>query len=632
MSACFLLNQALALAFRGPYQQGDMDVTVQYLMSGLSVGTYRVMLKENFDTACWVPPAGKRASHSFYYGDRMLSRVVDFYCKEHGISVPSDEALKKLIDARNTGLSRAKPPKVNKSQLLEERINWIASSIELDVWDKLVERLAFAVKAYGRHERQHARMTPQNLKTVSAELKLLKIPFKYFNLFEDARIEHVSRYELDEPFGWMAMEDIAPANHPFNMFLRCIQLEGLADTAALEDLSPLPQNPSRTVAHAAATIQVFYRRACECSTADHLYQVISEFLLEFKLELKEQPPKLKPFGLPLPSDDEEEGEPGESGEEGEEGEEGARERAADLSAAAEASEKGDDFFDEFESDATVVGGTDEEGIAAESKAKEAMKGPPKSKAAGGQGIPESVKPTASGGRADESRFLTRYPGAIDKEYQARIDDLTEMLMRMFKTHNVTAYTEAEGRRISTRHMARGELRFMQKKVYGGKGKRKYSIVYDCSGSMSGRPDREGKLLLLALNNIAKKGYLEGHLVLSGWVGNVPSWLQYQFPVKDELILRIDPDHGHEGLQTSLMDNLKHIKGMDDVFVYTDANITDAPLNRDSFARHGVWPVGLYVGSDHAAARMEEHFPQNIIKPTIEEIVEAMLLRNRRTVG
>lgn len=68
------------------------------------------------------------------------------------------------------------------------------------------------------------------------------------------------------------------------------------------------------------------------------------------------------------------------------------------------------------------------------------------------------------------------------------------------------------------------------------------------------------------------------------------------------------------------------------FVYTDACICDAPLDRGFFAKRKIWPVGLYVGTDSAASEMERHFPQSIIRSNIEELVEKLVTRNRRTVG
>lgn len=653
MSSGFLLSEALSQALRKPYHRGDVDVTVQYLVEGLTIGEYRVMLKRNFDTACWVPPAGSRDSHSIYYGDRMVSRVVDFFLKKEKIEgVPDQTELAKMAQAKLAKPATGKPPaKLTLSHIQDEKLEWLAANLSKPQWTALVDQVVKAVKSYGRHERQHARETPRDLKVVTKDLKALGIPFMYFNLFEDARIEHISRQELGDPFDWLDLEDIAPPDNPFNMLLRCIQLEGAADEAVLDCMDPFKGDPARTVSLVAENVEGYYKRAVMCAQAEQLYPIIVEFLKEFKED------------LPPPPDEKSKGEKGKGKGEGggssssgssgsteskgaggeaddDEEENGAEQRAGDLTTAAEAAEEGDKFFQDFEADAEVVGGTDSEGKKAEAKAKAGLKGngdapPPKGSGSAAQGIPDSIAPQASGGRALERQFLAPVPGKLDDVFRKRVDHLTEMLMRMFKTHSLPAYTENESRRMSSRHLARGEIKYVHKKVFGGKGKRKYSIVFDCSGSMGmngGKPAREGKLLLLALNNLARRGYLEGHLILSGYPGGAPGWLQYKFPVKDELVLRIATGHSSEGLQNSLEDNLKELKGMDDVFVYTDACITDTPLNRDKFARHGIYPVGLYVGDKDLATEMDRHFPQNIIRDTIEDVVETMLTRNRRTVG
>ncbi len=674
MSSGFLLAEALSEVLRKPYHKGDVNITVQYLVEGLKVGgDYRVMLKRDFDTACWIPPVGKRASHSIYYGDRMVGRVLERFVAVQEIKMPSEadfvKDLKTTIAAEKEALKAAKEaralevkakgksiplPKVNpmslKTRLLDTKLRWLRDNAEQEQWELFTEWLLKAVASYGRHERQHARNTPQDLKQVNRDLRTLGIPFQYFNLFEDARIEHLSRHELGEPFDWMMFEELAPADNPFNIFLRCIQFEGEPDVASLESEAPYKKDPARTVAHVAESVEGYYKRACACTTAEQLYPVITEFLAEFKDELPPPPPEGEEGegegggGSGSASSSGAKGKKGKKGSSGEEGDAededdddtGAGERAGDLSTAAEASDKGDEFFEEFDADAEIVGGTDEEGKAAEDAAKGKLKegkSTPKGKGTpGGKGIPDSVEPQESGGVSRDKDFLAAHAGAMDEVYAKRVDNLTGMLMRMFKSHTLPAATETPGQRMSSRHLAHNELRWVHKRVFGGKGKRKYSIVYDCSGSMGGRPDREGKLLLLALNNLAKRGFLEGSLILSGWVGGRPGWLSYQFPVKDEIILRIHPSHSSEGIQAALKDNLKHIKGMDDVFVYTDACICDSPLDRGFFAKQRIWPVGLYVGNGEAATEMERHFPQNIIRDTIEDVVEAMLTRNRRTVG
>jgi len=674
MSSGFLLAQALSEVLRKPYHKGDVNIAVSYLVEGIKVGEYRVMLKRNFDTACWVPPVGKRASHSIYYGDRMLARVLERFVLVQEIEMPEDSVFveqvkakvaeerearklaKAAADAEPTGKKkRTKIPDVNpmhpNTRVLDAKLNWLHDNCPEETWELFLEWLQKAVIAYGRHERGHARQTPQDMKQVNRDLRTLGIPFMYFNLFEDARMEHIERNSSGS-FDWVMFEELAPANSPVNMFLRCIQLEGAADVAAIESEEPYPKDEDRTIGHIAETVESYYKRATACTTTEHLYPIITEFLEEFKDDL---PPPEPPDGgegeeggsggsggsASGSAKGKKGGKPG-SGEDGEDDDDdddynGAGERAGDLSTAAEAADKGDEFFEDFDKDADIVGGTDAEGKAAEDAAKDKLKGdgkapPPKGPGGKSQGIPESIEPQASGGRASERYFLSSTPGHVDAVYSKRVEHLTGMLMRMFKSHTLPAAVETPGQRMSGRHLARGELRWVQKRVFGGKGKRKYSIIYDCSGSMGGTPDREGKLLLLALNALARRGFLEGTLVLSGWVGSAPGWLSYPFPVKDEVILRINPHHSSEGLQAALKDNLAHIKGMDDVFVMTDACICDEPIDRAFFASHRIWPVGLYVGSDEMASEMEKHFPQNIIRDTIEQVVEAMLTRNRRTVG
>jgi uncharacterized membrane protein YgcG len=670
MSSGFLLADALSEVLRKPYHKGDVAITVNYLVGGFKIGDYRVMLKRNFDTACWIPPVGKRTSHSIYYGDRMVLRVMERFVKLHEIEMPDSKQfeaeVKTQIAEEKTALKLAKEeralavaakgksiplPKVNpmsaQTRVLDAKLKWLRDNADQDQWELFGEWLHKAVMSYGRHERSHARHTPQDLKQVNRDLRTLGISFQYFNLFEDARIEHIDRADQDEPFNWMMFEELASADNPFSMFLRCIQLEGEPDVGSLENEDPFKGDAERTVGSVADSVQVYYRRACECSTAEQLYPIITEFLEEFKEDLT--PPEEgegegegsggggSSSGSGKGKKGGSKGSSGEGEDEDEdEDESGAGERAGDLSTAAEAADKGDDFFADFDKDAEIVGGTDAEGKAAEAAAKDELK--PKKPASkgngtsGAQGIPDSIEPLGKGGKGSEGNFLARTAGEMDDAYRKRVDNLTGMLMRMFKTHSLPAAQETPAARMSGRHLAHGELRWLHKRVFGGKGKRKYSIIYDCSGSMGGRPDREGKLLVLALNNLAKRGFLEGSLILSGFVEGKAAWLHYPFPVKEEIILRIQTCHGAEGLQTALADNLKHIKGMDDVFVVTDANICDDPIDRGQFAKQRIWPVGLYVGSKDVAGEMDRHFPQNIIRDTIEQVVEAMLTRNRRTVG
>lgn len=609
----FLHAIGLAEPLRPVYHKGDAEVTVSYLIQGLALGEHRILLKKNFDTACWIPPVGKKAAHSIYYGDRMLTRVIQWFCESHKISVTKVE-----LDAIAALKLSAEAQMCRLLDLVNSRLSE-ALKFELQRW------LQLAVVSYGRHEREHARRTPRDLKQVNKDLAAIKVPFRVFNLFEDARIEHLSRLEQDTNFEWAVFEALAPVNHPQNAFLRCIQLEGEVDAALEADETPLEALPGipeawvgRPVNEFFARVQEYYIRTCACGEAEMLYPIMREFMDEF--DPKSESDKDQGEGDPGDGEGGGEGEgeaegsgsgskgkpkggskgkpadPGaDSGSgESESGESSAESRAGDLSVAAEAAEKGDDFFEEFDADSEVVGGEGKEADEARAKAKAKSKSSEAPDAASdckSQGVPDSIDPVDSGGAGRPELFLAKNPGRLDREFQKRVDGLVTKLMRLFKSHTLPQATESPGHRLSTRHLVRGEIRYLHKKVFGGKGKRKYTIVFDCSGSMDGHPAREGKLFLLALNEIARRGFMEGNLILTGMVGRTPSWLTYQFPVKDELILSILTDKGAEGIHHALAGNLTAIKGMDDVFC----------LHGCLYLRHPAGP-GLLCSSADLARR------------------------------
>lgn len=597
MTKLLSMTTLLSDALKSSYIKGSRDVATSYILHGLRIGTHRVMIKRNFQTACWIPPVGSRGSHSIYLGDMMLDRVIDFFVK------------------KNTSLGKLPIFSRDPSVGFGDKINYIKENLSEEQWGELEEQLVLAVAAYGRHEREHARNTSRDLKAINQRLRKEGIQFSWFNLFEDARIESISRKEQSEKFNWMKLEDIAPQDSPFALYLRCIQLEEEPDAEALANVDTL-KGSERTIAEAAKLVQGFYKRTIACKTDLEMIPIIKEFLEEFQEENEQQG----------------DGSGSSSGS-------GAGDRAEDLSPAQQAAELGDEFLEEFEQDCEIIDGNDEEAQEAAEQAKEGKSSESKNdKLMGDRKDPfngdfTKVEPQESAGRGSPEDFLAHTPYELSEEDLSRVDKIVQELSRLFKTNTLNMALETPGRRMSARHLARNELRFLHKRSFGGKGKRKYTIVFDSSGSMSGEPAHEGRLFLMALNRIARQGHLEGDLILSGYVAGRPSWLKYSFPLQEGLIMSIDPKLGAEGLQPALEDNLKSLKLMDDVFVFTDACICDDPIDRRMFARNRVHPVGLYASPHFEEARnvdhMEEHFPQNILRDSIEEVVKQMLIRNRR---
>ncbi len=53
------------------------------------------------------------------------------------------------------------------------------------------------------HELSHAKWTERDFKKINIELNKRGIPFKLYNLFEDARIEYLFREETGKKFNWL---------------------------------------------------------------------------------------------------------------------------------------------------------------------------------------------------------------------------------------------------------------------------------------------------------------------------------------------------------------------------------------------------------------------------------------------
>jgi len=147
------------------------SLTAEYLLSEDNPGEPLVVLmKQNFDTACWsyLPP------HRVYIGDQCLKRA-------------------------KPGLSPG--------------------------------QLKRYLRAFFRHELAHARWTERDMPLMAQELSARDIPFSLWNLFEDAAIEWLDRDRTKENFQWSEFEEVSERppgrfSSPLQEFFLLIQLEG----------------------------------------------------------------------------------------------------------------------------------------------------------------------------------------------------------------------------------------------------------------------------------------------------------------------------------------------------------------------------------------------------------------------
>lgn len=442
---------------------------------------FLVKMKSNFDTACWsyLPP------HRIYIGDKCLSRA------------------KKTLS--NADLTRY-------------------------------------LKAVFRHEVSHLRWSERDLQAVNSALEVRGIPFALWNLFEDARIEHLERDRSGEPFDWACFEDVTRPKagsfgKPLSEFFLLIQLENE------EREERMPE------------VLAFYDRAIAAKSSLELIPVLVDWMRRYPDEV---PPQRF-----------------------------AGEMSTSLSIQSDAAALAD-----FEK------GTFKPGAE-----------PPKET--------ESVKVASR-----KTSKLLDNSDTYDVDF-ARAETLASKFLALFGSRTFTTRSEEPSARISAKHLEM-DLPFYKRKVTIATAVKRLCLVVVCSGSMDGQPIEDARLLAWALSYLASLGKIKGCVILSAVMGRTAVSEVFELPLTKEVVRRIHACGDAEGLNLAILGNLKRLSDSDMVFVKTDGEICDEPLNRREVERKGVAVCGLYSGGVGKAAKMSQHFRRFFVRDSLEGLIDALL--------
>ena len=156
-------------------------------------------------------------------------------------------------------------------------------------------------------------------------------------------------------------------------------------------------------------------------------------------------------------------------------------------------------------------------------------------------------------------------------------------------------------------------------------KRSICLIVDCSGSMQEQIGN-ARTLALVLNLLSQQGKVGGHIVLSAIIsGGVAVSQAFEFPVSHDVVERIHGFGEGEGLRSALMVHQQKVKTAGDVFVFTDARITDEPINVAGLRQQGIAVCGLYVGDyEESNAHLAEHFERFVVRESLEALIDALL--------
>jgi len=260
-----------------------------------------------------------------------------------------------------------------------------------------------------------------------------------------------------------------------------------------------------------------------------------------------------------------------------------------------------------------------------------------------QGKYEPSHATPSGPKRDGAKGVDRR--SFEEKDAARIASMLSSAFRS-KMGVGKQKSSSPSRRLRMREIVSGApVNPYTVKRNNNRGVPHISIVMDCSGSMGGRirrsadgkewirHDSEGRVLLYALRDLAKTGVITGKVYLSACGGAFHTFDLGSATAKD--IDQCRHNHslqGSEGFVHTFPKHMAEIAKSKIALVYTDAQITDGPIPVKQLHEHGVYTIGLYVGTTDVTESMKEYgFDQQITRETATKVAD-VLARRLATVG
>jgi hypothetical protein len=211
------------------------------------------------------------------------------------------------------------------------------------------------------------------------------------------------------------------------------------------------------------------------------------------------------------------------------------------------------------------------------------------------------------------------------EYKRALDRIKKIFVHD-KKHKVPSASPTK--RISPRKLAMRTV-VPSIPIFKRNGKPKpvlktVNLVCDMSGSMSGYHERAMMQIVGIFSDLAKSGHVKGKVVLSLPSGS----MIFDLPLKEETILGLRTTFGTEGYAKTLMTSAPFLKKADFNFCITDGCITDRPIDTRALKAKGVETIGLYVGDESYQESLLQWFNKQIVRRTLDELVNEMIVRLR----
>ena len=495
--------------------------------------------------------------------------------------------------------------------------------ILIGLGDNLEEKFRKDVEymlSFGYHEVSHSLYTTRDPEPLNKRLKEEGIPFPLYNLFEDARVEHLFRKKFGRPFRWMKWEEeemddklvrwlsyyldyperiaewketgvlnnVSQQADPTQMFLLIIQAEGTAlflrnaymreDNTVevvtergvygvkktLQEDNPDLEKRKNLINDLIARIKDYYNRAIKVETEEEMIELLKEWCEEFpqaRAGSGNWIPQLIPPGTKDGSE------------------------AVELSFA-DPDEMTDEEFEQLWNDAT--NGSDDGNNNRDDRNDEGQPG----------GLGEKGDREYTRGEGSPIIELSPYREPVDWD---RVKRDVERLIKSFRSVTARRDTITPSKRLSTRKLAMDRDDMYRREEEISFRMRPFTVIIDCSASMHQMVPEQHHLAAI-FSELARKTRTQACLILT----RNRSQELFSLPVSLEVVERIPYNGGSENILGGLTEFEGYILKTDFIFIVSDMQITDywkaTEKKIRELRRKGKEVIGIYKGRYYRVAR------------------------------
>lgn len=202
--------------------------------------------------------------------------------------------------------------------------------------------------------------------------------------------------------------------------------------------------------------------------------------------------------------------------------------------------------------------------------------------------------------------------------QSTLNRLTNLFKGIIKRGYEKVSTVTPKKRLNVRNYVINNPKIFSTKTKGIGKQETFTCILDCSGSMDGEHLDAGKYILAILNRLGKQGLIKGNMILTSSIGQV----MLPIPTDEKQLGKISTCSA-EGFSDCIEKYSKELKEADKIFVITDGEITDSPPS-DYKERLGITLTGLYVGESNQKDQLLKYFNHGISKENIDNLIYTIL--------